>query len=169
MGFQKFICMGNLTRDPEARHTAKGMAVTEFTVAVNGPRKEDEAYFGTVVTFGSTAEACARYLSKGSPVLVEGKLKNDEWEDKQTGQKRTKTRIVAEAVQFIGRSDNSRQSGQSDQNSGYTARRPSPAPAPRQEARTAPPPMPPDPATYHKYQPADCPQQPQNDNSDIPF
>lgn len=121
MSFQKFICMGNLARAPELRYTPGGMAVCEFTVAVNSTKKEDGTYFGAVCAFGKTAEACQRYLGKGSPVLVEGKLRNDEWEDRQTGQKRSKTRIVADAVQFIGRSDNSRQSAQSGQYSGYSA------------------------------------------------
>lgn len=110
--FQKYICIGNLARDPDTRYTAGGMAVCEFTVAINGARKEDGTYYGVVVAFGKTAEACRQYLTKGSSVLVEGKLKNDEWEDKQTGQKRSKTRIYADNVQFIGRSENQRQNAQ---------------------------------------------------------
>lgn len=121
MSFQKYICMGNLTREPELRYTPGGMPVCEFTVAINSARKEDGTFFGVVCVFGKTAEACQRYLAKGSPVLVEGKLKNDEWEDRQTGQKRSKTRIYADNVQFIGKSDNSRQSAASGENSGYAA------------------------------------------------
>lgn len=157
--FQKVIILGNLTREPEMRHTNTGMAVCEFTVAVNGTRDGDEPYFGAVVVFGKTAEACSRYLGKGSPVLVEGKLKNDEWEDKKTGQKRTKTRIVADNVQFIDRSNNSRQSGQSGQNSGYTAQRN----APRPEARQNYAPLPDQ--EQHRYTPSDA----MPPDSDLPF
>jgi single-strand DNA-binding protein len=121
--FQKYICMGNLTRDPDYRTTPSGTGVCEFTVAVNSARREDGAFFGQVVAFGKTADACRQYLMKGSTVLVEGKLKNDEWEDRQTGQKRTKTRIVADTVQFIDQSNNSRQNAQSGANTGYQAGR----------------------------------------------
>ena len=103
MGYNRVILQGNLTKDPERRVTTSGMAVCEFTVAVNGTRKDDAPYFGAVVVFGNTAESCSRYLGKGSQVLVEGKLKNDEWEDRQTGQKRSKTRIIADSVQLSGK------------------------------------------------------------------
>lgn len=121
MGYNRVILQGNLTRNPELRCTPSGMAVCEFTVAVNGTRKDDAPYFGAVVVFGNTAEACSRYLGKGSQVLVDGKLKNDEWEDRQTGQKRSKTRIIADSVQFIGESNNSRQNDVSGSNIGIPA------------------------------------------------
>lgn len=130
-GYLKLFLLGNLTREPDYRHTPTGTAVCEFGVAVNSGRQGDKPYFGQVVTFGKTADACRQYLSKGSQVFVEGKLQNDEWEDRQSGQKRTKTRIVAVIVQFIGRSDNSRQNAQSGQYSGYSA----PAPQPSQGYR----------------------------------
>lgn len=125
-GFQKFICMGNLTKDPDTRYTQSGMAVCEFTVAVNGT-KQDETFFGVVVVFGKTAEACRDYLAKGSTVLVEGKLKNEEWTDRE-GRKQHKTRIYGDQVQFIGRSQNPRQNGQSAGNSGGYSPEPPPMP-----------------------------------------
>jgi single-strand DNA-binding protein len=113
------------------------MAVCELGVAVNFGRREDKPYFGQVVAFGKTADACRQYLSKGSQVFVEGKLQNDEWEDKN-GQKRTKTRIIADTVQFIGRNDNSRQNAQSGQYSGYSGySAPAPQPPPLPEAPQA--------------------------------
>lgn len=120
-GYIKVILLGNLTRDPDFRGTPSGMTVCEFGVAVNSGRRDDKPYFGQVVTFGKTADACRQYLSKGSQVFVEGKLQNDEWEDRQTGQKRSKTRIVADSVQFIGRNDNTRQNAQSGRNTGNSA------------------------------------------------
>lgn len=145
MSFQKYICMGNLTREPELRYTPGGMAVCEFTVAVNSTRKEDGTYFGQVCVFGKTAEACQRYLVKGSSVLVEGKLKNDEWEDRQTGQKRSKTRIYADNVQFIGKSDNAPQNAHSGENSGYSATGNNRGRYGADDRPPAMPPMPPEP------------------------
>lgn len=110
-GFQKFICMGNLTKDPDTRYTQSGMAVCEFSVAVNGARKDDDTFFGMVVVFGKAAEACRYYLAKGSSVLIEGKLKNEEWTDRE-GRKQHKTRIYADNVQFITRSEKPRQNEQ---------------------------------------------------------
>lgn len=152
-GFQKYIVMGNLTREPETRYTQSGMAVCEFTIAVNGTRKEDKTFFGRVVVFGKTAESCQKYLGKGSTVMIEGRLTNDEWEDRQTGQKREKTRIIAENVQFIGSGASTRQSEQSGPN--YGAQEPSR----RYQQEDCPPPMPPPPPGI----PA------QGENSDIPF
>ena len=140
-GFMKVILMGNLTREPDYRCTPNGVGICELGVAVNSARREDKPYFGQVVAFGKTADACRQYLSKGSQVLVEGKLQNDEWEGRD-GQKRTKTRIVADTVQFIGRSDNSHQNAPSGQNSGYSA------PQPERRGGVDPnyaPPMPDDP------------------------
>ena len=145
-GYLKVVLLGNLTREPDYRHTPSGMAVCEFGVAVNSGRREDKPYFGQVVTFGKTADACRDYLSKGSQVFVEGKLQNDEWEDRN-GQKCTKTRIIADTVQFIGRSDNTRQNAQSGQYSGYSGYS-APAPQPSQgyrggvDPQYAPPPLP---------------------------
>lgn len=105
--FNKVILMGNLTRDPELRHTPAGMAVCSFDLAVNrtfttkaGERKE-ETCFITIVVWDKQAQTCAEYLGKGRQVLVEGRLQHRSWET-QDGQKRTKHEVVAERVQFIG-------------------------------------------------------------------
>lgn len=144
--YLKVIMLGRLTREPDYRCTSGGTGICELGVAVNSGRQGDKPYFGQVVTFGKTADACRQYLSKGSQVFVEGKLQNDEWEDKN-GQKRTKTRIIADTVQFIGRSDNTRQNAQSGQYSGYSGYS-APAPQPQQgfrggvDPQYAPPPPP---------------------------
>jgi single-strand DNA-binding protein len=106
--FNKVILVGNLTRDPELRYTPKGTAIAKIGMAVNrvwtsetGEKKE-EVTFVDVDVFGRTAENVAQYLRKGSPLLVEGRLRLDTWEDKQTNQKRSKLGVVAELIQFLG-------------------------------------------------------------------
>ena len=108
MSYQKYICMGNLTRDPDVRYTANGGAVCQFTVACNGQKSDDDVYFADVVVFGKIAESCRQYLTKGSSVLVEGRLKEDKWEDQQ-GNKHSKTRVYADRVQFVSRGGNNTQ------------------------------------------------------------
>ena len=106
--FNKVILMGNLTRDPELRYTPKGTAIAKVGLAVNrvwtneaGEKKEDVT-FVDVDIFGRTAENVGQYMRKGRPMLVEGRLKLDQWDDKQTGQKKSKLGVVAENVQFLG-------------------------------------------------------------------
>ncbi|MBI2932202.1 MAG: single-stranded DNA-binding protein [Planctomycetes bacterium] len=103
----KVLLIGNLTRDPELRYTPAGAAICEFAIAVNrkftGKNGEkEEVAFLDIVTWTRQAEICAEYLKKGRPVFVEGRLTQDRWEDKQTGQKRSRIRITAERVQFLG-------------------------------------------------------------------
>lgn len=105
----KVFLIGNLTRDPELRRTPSGSAVVEIGLAVNrtfttssGETRDDTA-FVDVVVWGRQAEACAQYLQKGAPLLVEGRLQYDSWEDQQSGQKRSRLRVVAERTQFLGR------------------------------------------------------------------
>ena len=126
--FNKVILMGNLTRDPELRYTPKGTAIAKIGLAVNrvwttetGEKKE-EVTFVDVDVFGRTAENVGQYMRKGSPMLIEGRLRLDQWDDKQTGQKRSKLGVVAETVQFLG-------SPRSSENSGGENPRPRPAPA----------------------------------------
>ena len=111
--FNKVILVGNLTRDPEVRYTTGGTAVTEVGLAVNrnwtdrstNERKE-ETTFVDVTLWGRTAEVAGEYLSKGRPVLIEGRLQLDQWEDKESGQKRSKLKVVGETLQLLGgRSD----------------------------------------------------------------
>lgn len=106
--FNKVILLGNVTRDLELRYTPKGSAVTEVGLAINrqysldnGERKE-ETTFVDVTLWGRTAEVAAEYLRKGRPVFIEGRLQLDTWEDKQTGQRRSKLRVVGETMQLLG-------------------------------------------------------------------
>lgn len=105
--FNKVILMGNLTRDPDLRSTPSGSAVCELGLAmnrrytVNGQDRE-ESCFVDVTVWGKSGENCKRFLEKGSPVLVEGRLQLDQWEDRDGGGKRSKLRVVAETVQFLG-------------------------------------------------------------------
>ena len=106
--FNKVILAGNLTRDPELRYTPKGTAIAKFGLAINrtwrtdtGESKE-EVTFVDLDAFGKQAETLAQYMKKGSPLLVEGRLKLDQWDDKQTGQKRSRMGVVIEGFQFLG-------------------------------------------------------------------
>lgn len=108
------VITGNLTRDPELRHTGGGTAVCELRVAVNSRRKngqtgdwEDKPNYFDVVVWGAQGENCANYLSKGRPVAVEGRLDWSEWEAKDGSGKRQKVQIIANSVQFLGSRDGS--------------------------------------------------------------
>ena len=106
--FNKVILLGNLTRDPEVRYTPKGTAVTELGMAVNrvytaeNGEKREEITFVDVTFWGRTAEIAGEYLKKGRPVFIEGRLQLDTWDDKQSGQKRSKLKVVGEGLQLIG-------------------------------------------------------------------
>ena len=105
--FNRVILLGNLTRDPELRYIPSGTAVTEIGLAVNDRRKAangewvEETTFVDVTLWGRQAEIATEYLNKGSPVLIEGRLKLDTWQDKE-GQKRSKLRVVGERMQMVG-------------------------------------------------------------------
>ena len=106
--FNKVILVGNVTRDPELRYLQSGRAVLDLGLAVNNRFKatdgtwQDEVMFVDVTVWGKTAENCAEYLGKGRPVLVEGRLKMDQWQDKKTGENRSKLKVTAQNVQFLG-------------------------------------------------------------------
>jgi len=106
--FNKVILVGNLTRDPELRYTQKGTAIAKIGLAVNrvwtneAGEKKEEVTFVDVDVFGRTAENVGQYMRKGRPILIEGRLRLDQWDDKQTGQKKSKLGVVAETVQFLG-------------------------------------------------------------------
>ena len=106
--FNKVILMGNLTRDPEVRYTPKGSAVTDIGLAVNrvystdNGEKREETTFVDVTLWGRTAEIAGEYLKKGRPVLIEGRLQLDSWDDKQSGQKRSKLKVIGESMQLLG-------------------------------------------------------------------
>ncbi len=147
----KVFLMGRLTFDPELRHIGSGMAVTELRLATSrgwtgrdGERKE-ETLFIEVTVWDRQAETCCQYLKKGSSIHVEGALKMDSWEDKTTGEKRTKIKVTADRVQFLDRRESvgtadddigsssrestPRRAGGSAMDSGGSGNSPAPAPA----------------------------------------
>lgn len=135
--FNKVILLGNLTRDPELRYTPKGTAVVTLGLAVNRTfttetgEKQEETTFVDVDAFGRQAEVLAQYVRKGRPLFIEGRLRYRTWDDKQTGQKRSKLNVVLESFQFVdfrGAQDNP----------------PAPAPQPR-PAQASPAPAAPEP------------------------
>jgi len=103
--YNRVVLMGNLTRDVELRYTASGTAVTDITIAVNERVKRndqwtEEANFFEVTLWGRTAEIAGEYLSKGSSILIEGRLRQDRWE--QDGQKKSKVKVIGERMQMLG-------------------------------------------------------------------
>jgi len=104
--FNKVILLGNLTRDPEVRYTPNGSAVTSFALAVNrkykqGDEMKEEVSYIDIVVFGKQAENCGQYLNKGDAALIEGRLQQRRWDDKETGQKRSKVEVAAQSVTFM--------------------------------------------------------------------
>lgn len=100
-GINQVILMGRLTRDPETRSTASGKTVTSFSLAVDRGGQDDTADFFDVTAWEKTGELVAQYLSKGRRVLVQGRLRQDSWDDKETGKKRSKVEVVAGDVTFL--------------------------------------------------------------------
>lgn len=106
MYLNKAFVIGNLTRDPELRALPSGGQVTSFSVATNrvwkdkNGAKQEAADFHNIVVFGRTAETCAQYLKKGQNVLIEGRMQTRSWDDKTSGQKKYRTEIIADRVQF---------------------------------------------------------------------
>ena|SRR5437868_3071283 len=140
-GFNKVILAGNLTRDPELRYTPSGTAIAKFGLAVNRKWKDsqtnemkEEVTFVDIDAFGRQAETIGQYLKKGRPILVEGRLKLDQWDDKQTQQKRSRLGVVLESFTFL---DSGTREGGGDFSSGGGG---APAPRPARPAPTAPPP-----------------------------
>jgi single-strand DNA-binding protein len=130
--------MGNLTRDPEVRYTPKGTAVCDLSLAINrmlppeqegGERREETTYVD-VTLWGRTAENAGQYLAKGRNVFVDGRLALETWEDKQSGQKRSRLKVVAESVQFLG-SRPAQAEGEASAGSKPAAKRPAPAARPQ--------------------------------------
>ncbi len=136
----KVILIGNLTRDPEVKYTPKGMAVAEVGLAVNrnytvDGDKREEVTFVDCELWGKTAELAGQYLSKGRPVYFEGRLKLDTWDDKTTGAKRSKMRVVVETMQFLGSRGDSEGGGGGNRSREYDGE---PAAAPPPRSRPAP-------------------------------
>ena len=130
--YNRVTLAGNLTRDPDVKFLPGDKAVAQFVLAINrkfkgldGQQKE-EATFVDVEAWGRTAELVGQYLTKGSGCFIEGRLRLDTWEDKKTGEKRSKIKVVAESVQFLGSKK------EHDQHGAEAAQRPVPRPAPTQ-------------------------------------
>jgi len=153
--YNRVILVGNLTRDPEIKYIPSGTPVCEVGLAVNDRRKNqngewiEETTFVDVTLWARTAEVASEYLSKGSPVLIEGRLKLDTWETND-GQKRSKLRVVCERMQMLGGrgagagpagEGGSRQAPRRD--NAYSQSAPAPAPGPSRDESEAPPMEPP--------------------------
>ena len=116
-GFNRVILIGNLTRDPELRYTPQGTAVADLSLAVNtvrggrGTERKEEVLFINCVVWDRQAETCSEYLKKGRPVLVEGRLVDDRWQDKETGEKRSRMKVMVASVQFLGSGEQGREDG----------------------------------------------------------
>jgi single-strand DNA-binding protein len=145
-GFNKVILAGNLTRDPELRYTPRGMAVARLGLAVNRSWKDsetgemkEEVTFVDVDAWGKQAEIIAQYLKKGRPILVEGRLKLDSWEDKNTKEKKSKLGVVLETFTFLD-SGQTREGGMGGAPAGgdYPPRQ-APAQRPARPMQSAPP------------------------------
>lgn len=107
--FNKVVLLGNLTRDPEVRYTPKGTAVAEIGMALNrfipasdGGERREETTFVDITLWGRTAEIAGEYLKKGRQAMIEGRLQLDTWDDKQSGQKRSKLKVVGENLFLLG-------------------------------------------------------------------
>lgn len=148
----KVFLIGNLTRDPELRVTPKGTAICQFGIAVNRQFKDDsgatrdETTFVDIEAWGKQGELVSKYLGKGSQCMVEGRLKLDQWEDKASGQKRSRLKVVLENVQFLGAPKNKQEEAPSEGRYDFNDR-----PRGQPQANRQPPP------------PADDP------DSDVPF
>jgi single-strand DNA-binding protein len=126
-GVNKAIIVGNLGRDPEMRTTQSGTQVATFSVATSrayndssGQRQEDTEWH-RIVSFGRLAEICGQYLHKGKQVYIEGRIQTRSWDDKETGQKRYMTEIVAEQMQMLGRAGDAPGAVPSEPGGGYQA------------------------------------------------
>ncbi|MEM9015681.1 MAG: single-stranded DNA-binding protein [Verrucomicrobiota bacterium] len=106
--FNRVTLLGNLTRDPELKRTKTGASVTDLGLALNrvwaneNGERQEETTFVDITVWGKNAENAAKYLQKGRSVLVEGRLQLDTWMDAKSGQNRSKLRVVAESLQFLG-------------------------------------------------------------------
>jgi single-strand DNA-binding protein len=148
--YNKVILVGNLTRDPELRFTPKGVAIAKIGLAINrswrdansGEMKE-EVTFVDVDAFGKQAETLGNYMKKGRPIMIEGRLRLDTWEDKQTNQKRSKLGVVMESFQFLdfkGGEEGGSGAPRPARSAPTAAPAPSASPVPSSEPEAGPPP-----------------------------
>lgn len=121
--------MGNLTRDPEIKYTPKGTPIAEFGLAINryytpeNGERQEQTTFVDITLYGRTAEIAKDYLGKGKPVYIEGRLHLDTWDDKETGQKRSKLKVIGENLQLIEKAPQGENGGGSSQNQGQGQQR----------------------------------------------
>ena len=146
----KVMLMGNLTRDPEIKYTPKGTAIANFGIAINrvftpeGGEKREEVTFIDLEAFGRTAEVIGEYFKKGKPIFIEGRLKLDQWDDKTTGKKMSKLRVVVESFEFLGSREGGGGGGEGGGDSGGSSHSaPARSSAPPQRRPPASPPRPP--------------------------
>lgn len=141
--FNKVILLGNLTRDPQVKYTPSGTAVAEVGIAVSrswfdkqSNQRKEETTFVDVTLWGRTAEIAGEYLAKGRQVLIEGRLQLDQWDDRETGQKRSKLRVVGENMTMVGprpegggrgAASSSAMSSASEPNAGFYNQEPEPS------------------------------------------
>ncbi|MDR2675877.1 MAG: single-stranded DNA-binding protein, partial [Opitutaceae bacterium] len=142
-GFTKVIIYGNLTRDPELRVTPRGTSICQFGVAVSRQFRDEsqqlreEVNFFDIEAWGKTGENISKFFTKGRPILIDGRLRFDQWDDKTTGQKRSRVKIVAETFQFVGPRENAGGGGTAPQGGNDEFEQASPV------ERHTPPPRPP--------------------------
>ncbi len=126
--YNRVVLVGNVTRDIELKYTPGGTAVTEIGLAVNrtwfdkqSQTKKEDVTFIDVTIWGKSAEVAGQYLAKGRPVLIEGRLSLDTWDDKTSGQKRSKLKVICEHMQLLGSKGDSRvsQAGTDGDSTGY--------------------------------------------------
>ncbi len=150
--YNKVTLIGNLTRDPELKYTPKGTAIADIGLAVNrtyttdGGEKREEVTFIDVTLWGRVAEIVGEYCKKGRPLFVEGRLQLDTWDDKTTGQKRSKLKVVGENIQLLGSREGGGGGGGGEH--GESQGEPRSQSRPQQQSRPAsrpasPPPRPP--------------------------
>ena len=131
MSVNKVMILGNLGQDPELRSTSNGTPVCTFSIATTEVRndregnRQENTEWHKIVVWSKQAQNCAKYLSKGRTVFVEGRLQTRSWDDKQTGQKRYATEIVANNVQFVGGASSGPRQDSYGQNNSYDQRPPS--------------------------------------------
>ena len=143
----KVLLIGNLTRDPELRYTPQGSAICDLGLAINrqyttndGVKKE-EVCFVDITAWGRQAETCNRFVKKGSQIFVEGRLKLDSWQDKETGKNRSKLNVVAERIQFLSGSGAGKHQddGQDEQQQPYQKPAPQQQPQSQRQEYSRPP------------------------------
>lgn len=141
----KVMIIGNLTRDPELKYTPKGTAIADIGLAVNrnytteSGEKREEVTFIDVTLWGRVAEIVGEYCKKGRPLFVEGRLQLDSWDDKATGQKRSKLKVVGENIQLLGGREGGSGGGGGEYSEGRPASRPPGKPVPPPQRKPADP------------------------------